>query len=58
MRGIPASLIVGEDELAAVRQAQMEANQEMAALGKTAEMAQAVGQAAPMIKALMPKGPA
>jgi hypothetical protein len=58
VRGIPASLIVGQDELAAVRQAQVQANQEMAAMAKTAEMAQAVGQAAPMVKALMPKGPA
>jgi hypothetical protein len=52
--GVPPSVLRGAEELAQVRAAKMQAQQEAAQLAQMQAIAQAAGQAAPMVKALQP----
>lgn len=52
--GVPPQVLRSPRELVAVRAAKMEAQQEAAQLQAMATVAQAAGQAAPMVKALQP----
>jgi hypothetical protein len=53
--GVPASVLRGESELAQVRAAKMQAQQEAAQLAGMQAIAESAGKAAPMVKALQPQ---
>jgi hypothetical protein len=53
--GVPPSVLRGESELAQVRAAKMQAQQEAAQLAGMQAIAESAGKAAPMVKALQPK---
>ena len=55
VRGIPASLMNGEDEVAAIREERAEQERQTAELQKGMALAEAAGKAAPMVRELKPE---